>query len=138
MERIGYSFFLSRQVRQQGKSRTTKYGILNVQFLGEGSRSIGGVYKGKQCKFFVKMISRKILYRNQEIEGGGGGGELAAGWFFQQPDISAKVWSSSSEMALNFSFSWTNSSAKKNWKIVIRGKTTNRFSFILFISNVGQ
>jgi len=28
------------------------------------------------------MISRKILYRNQEIEGGGGGGELAAGWFF--------------------------------------------------------
>ena len=32
----------------------------------------------------------------------------------QYPDISAKVWSSSSEMALNFSFSCTSSSEREH------------------------
>jgi hypothetical protein len=36
------------------------------------------------------MISRKILYRNQEIEGEGGGGELAAGWFFSSQTFQQK------------------------------------------------
>ena len=69
----------------------------------------GGKRTKKQCCKISRFDGKKSR-KNEICEGKNLGNLQDDRRFFQQPDISAKVWSSSSEMALNFSFSWTSSS----------------------------